>query len=81
MLCRKGACLFFNHTVALGWVSVGNQMQLAITDQIPAAHALKFVSEQWPVFRVVIAEKGFVQPALFQLVDYRQGVVCSTDAF
>ena len=60
-------------------------MMLAVADQIAAAHVFQRLAQQWPVFRVVIAQEGFVQAALFdafgdrdvgdRTADFMQGVL------
>ena len=56
-------------------------MKLAVTDEVTAPHALEFLSQQGPVFWVVVAQESLVQPALLELVHDRDGITVSADSF
>src|SRR5690606_1406280 len=50
----------------VGGLARWNQLFFAVADQIRAPHFLQGFTQQWPVFRIVVAQEGLVQAALAQ---------------
>ena len=47
----------------------GNELVFAVANEVCPAHLFECLAQQWPVVRVMVAQQGLVQFALFGVLD------------
>ena len=80
MLSPESPTIGPDDPVSFGGLSQRNQMLSAIADQVAPPHLFKRFPQQWPVVRVVIAQKSLMEPTLVETLNGGDLVAVSFDA-
>ena len=80
MLSPESPTIGPDDPVSFGGLSQRNQMLSAIADQVAPPHLFKRFPQQWPVVRVVIAQKSLMKASLAETFNGGDFFAVSFDA-